>query len=413
MLARWEGSKSSSLSKLQQEQAALRQTMEQEFQQRLREMEQNLALEGQQWVRQSKPNSAPVTSRPQGGHNNGGAPPDEPPVARSPGEQTPSENGAARGTFLKGSQAFNPQASLMAHQNHNTLLSGFAAPEAPTFTGYSMAARKVFAYQFAEYARAVAVVSASTNTTIQCRPIGTCIEAKSKLWIAKYHMQKPLDQITDHEWLSYFQHAMDHQDDRYAELEAKIRKTVVMNDKDMDADRRHDKWMHDYWECLEKMNMTDFDTQHPKDAVKALVEGIRPSGLRELVQQALAHDMRYLRNDVLAFFNFVRVELRNALKFMRNTVAADNAGRDQLKPVVKADATASAKFTPKYPPKSKVLKSDKAPAAQHKVGPTKKKPVCWHCSQGHRVEDCPTASAAEKTAIVARKKAEWAAKLAD
>ncbi|RHY27126.1 hypothetical protein DYB32_007026, partial [Aphanomyces invadans] len=224
---------------------------------------------------------------------------------------------------------------------------------------------------------------------------------------------KPLDQITDLEWLSYFQHAMDHQDDRYAELEAKIRKTVVMNDKDMDADRRHDKWMHDYWECLEKMNMTDFDTQHPKDAVKALVEGIRPSGLRELVQQALAHDMRYLRNDVLAFFNFVRVELRNALKFMRNTVAADNAGRDQLKPVVKADATASAKFTPKYPPKSKVLKSDKAPAAQHKVGPTKKKPVCWHCSQGHRVEDCPTASAAEKTAIVARKKAEWAAKLAD
>ncbi|CAK4711221.1 unnamed protein product, partial [Aphanomyces euteiches] len=94
--------------------------------------------------------------------------------------------------------------------SNNTILSGFAAPSAPTFNGISLNARRAFALQYIEYVRAVMGVSGSTGMKIQIRPISTCIDAGVIEFIARYLIQKPVDVITQEEWLLFFQASLDH-----------------------------------------------------------------------------------------------------------------------------------------------------------------------------------------------------------
>jgi hypothetical protein len=81
---------------------------------------------------------------------------------------------------------------LTLHPYGATLLSGFSAPQAPKYSGYTMEARKTFSLEYAEYMRAVADASASTGMKIQARPISTCIEGSAKAFVAKHEIQKSL-----------------------------------------------------------------------------------------------------------------------------------------------------------------------------------------------------------------------------
>ncbi|CAK4729303.1 unnamed protein product, partial [Aphanomyces euteiches] len=66
---------------------------------------------------------------------------------------------------------------------------------------------------------------------------------------------------------------MDHQTDQYTDLAVKIKAKIIMGDKELDPDKRMDKWIHDYWTLLQRNHMMDYDAKHPKAAVKALLEG--------------------------------------------------------------------------------------------------------------------------------------------
>jgi hypothetical protein len=72
-----------------------------------------------------------------------------------------------------------------------------------------------------------------------------------------------------------------------------------------------------YWGLLERNNMMSFHEKHPKKAVKALVHGIRPLALKQLIKTQLDLDHKHLRKSVLSFFDFVKKELRHHLKLAR------------------------------------------------------------------------------------------------
>ncbi|CAK4293751.1 unnamed protein product, partial [Aphanomyces euteiches] len=90
------------------------------------------------------------------------------------------------------------------------------------------------------------------------------MEAKAKLFAAKFHIQKPVDAIEDVEWLAYFQVGMDHQTDQYTDLAVKIKAKIIMGDKELDPDKRMDKWIHDYWTLLQRNHMMDYDANTQK-----------------------------------------------------------------------------------------------------------------------------------------------------
>ncbi|CAK4458960.1 unnamed protein product, partial [Aphanomyces euteiches] len=221
------------------------------------------------------------------------------------------------------------------------LLSGFSAPKAPRYVGYTLDARRQFAKQYYEYCN-------------------ECAQAA----------------------LSLDYHGPD-----FGDLEAKIRTTVVMDEKELDPDRCYDKWVYAYWSLLDKNNMILFHTKHPKNAVKALVDGTRPASLRAVVKNHLELDQKHLRNSVLQFMAFVKTKLIAQLEFTR---AAKANG------LVKVPDDANIK--------AKALSHNKGDSGRIGVAAqAKQKSVkCWSCGGPHHIAKCESTSDAEKSAIRAK-----------
>ncbi|CAK5031927.1 unnamed protein product, partial [Aphanomyces euteiches] len=199
------------------------------------------------------------------------------------------------------------------------------------------------------------------------------MEAKAKLFAAKFHIQKPVDAIEDVEWLAYFQVGMDHQTDQYTDLAVKIKAKIIMGDKELDPDKRMDKWIHDYWTLLQRNHMMDYDANTQK-------------------QQS-----RRCSKAVVDFLNYVRKELRHTLKYLRAAASSDIPKESKEMAKVLKEIQKGAKETPKQAVKQ-------APA----VG-EKRTLKCWNCGGDHNLRSCTKASEAEKEAIAKKKMAEWTA----
>ncbi|KAH9092351.1 hypothetical protein LEN26_018494 [Aphanomyces euteiches] len=296
----------------------------------------------------------------------------------------------------------------------NTLLSGFSAPIAPTYKGTMTDARRAFAREYMEYVRAVSAVSESTGMLVQIRPIDTCIEYNAKEFAAEMLIKKPMGLITEDEWLAFFQVGLDIRSDQVTELESRIKRAIVMSDKELDADKRVDTWIYSYWQLIRKMNMPDYHVHYPKEAVKCLVDGIRPTVLRDYIQQELSHGKKYLRNSLYQFIDFVREELRQHMKLVRTSTALKSsdgaqhrsndksADRVNDKKDGRSDNSTSSKRDLK---KLRASQSD-PPATQDKPA---KLPICWSCKGSHRIQTCPTTTETMKMEIIERKRAEIAA----
>ncbi|ETV77896.1 hypothetical protein H257_08682 [Aphanomyces astaci] len=144
-------------------------------------------------------------------------------------------------------------------------------------------------------------------------PIGTCIDVKAKRSAAMMHLGKDPDIVTNAEWMAYFQYALDDQ------------------------------------ALTSKNNMMSFHSKHPKNAVKALMEGIHPASLKAVVQIHLNLDQKHLRNSVLQFMVYVKTKLVAQLEF---TWAAKSVG------LVKAAGEDKPRQMDQAPKRARSLKKD-------------------------------------------------------
>jgi hypothetical protein len=175
-----------------------------------------------------------------------------------------------------------------------------------------MADRRAFALKYNEYVRECQQASDALGYRIVARPVGTCIEARSKQFAAQMHLGAKVDEVANGQWAAYFVDALVYQSPDYGDLVDKIKTKVLLDENDFDLERSHDKWMMAYWGLLERNNMMSFHEKHPKKAVEALVHGIRPLALKQLIKTQLDLDHKHLRNSVLSFFDFVKEELRRS-----------------------------------------------------------------------------------------------------
>jgi hypothetical protein len=169
-----------------------------------------------------------------------------------------------------------------------------------------MADRRAFALKYNEYVRECNQASDALGYRRVARPVGTCIETRSKQFAVQMHLGARVDDVTDGQRAAYFVDALVYQSPDYGDLVDKIKTKVLLDETDLDPERCHDKWMMAYWGLLERNNMMSFHEKHPKKAVKALVHGIRPLALKQLVKTQLGLDHKHLRNCVLSFFDIVK-----------------------------------------------------------------------------------------------------------
>jgi hypothetical protein len=144
-----------------------------------------------------------------------------------------------------------------------------------------MADRRAFALKYNECVRECNQASDALGYRIVARPVGTCIEARSKQFAAQMHMGAWVDDVSDGQWAAYFVGALVYQSPDYGHLVDKIKTKVLLEETDLDLERCHDKWMMAYWRLLEWNNMMSFHEKHPKKVVEALVHGIRPLALKQ------------------------------------------------------------------------------------------------------------------------------------
>jgi hypothetical protein len=147
-------------------------------------------------------------------------------------------------------------------------------------------------------------------------------------------------------------------------------------------------------------------------AVKALVHGIRPLALKQLIKTQLDLDHKHLRKSVLSFFDFVKKELRHHLKLARTgslsglvkvepkrsasspTEAGGTGRQRQLKPA--GHVAAVRRYPRAQKPGSKVSRSNGA------EGGAPRKMSCWGCKGAHSLRDYTATSEADKKAILHR-----------
>ncbi|KAH9106103.1 hypothetical protein AeMF1_018211 [Aphanomyces euteiches] len=240
-----------------------------------------------------------------------------------------------------------------------------------------------------------AQVAVSIGIKIGIRPIRTCIDAKAKQFAAMMHLNKAPDDVSNAEWNKYFEDALNHHGPDYGDLEAKIRSSVTMDERELDPDRCFDKWVYSYWNLLEKNNMMSFHSRHPKNVVKALLEGIRPAALKAVIRSRLELDQKHLRNSVLQFMAYVKTKLVAHLEFVRAT---------------KASGIVKIPEDDKQPKKQKSLKNKASAGGSSGDQKPKRMPKCWACGKAHRLKDCVETSEADKKAIAVKKVEEWRAK---
>jgi hypothetical protein len=283
------------------------------------------------------------------------------------------------------------------------ILSGFSAPKAPRYSGFSIADRRAFALKYNEYVHECNQASDALGYRIVARPVGTGIEARSKQFAAQMHLGARVDDVTDD-----FVDALVYHIPVVGALVDKIKTKVLLDETDLDLERCHDKWMMAYWGLLERNNMMSFHEKHPK---KAVVHGIRPLALKQLVKTQLDLDHKHLRDCVLSFFDFVKDKMRPRLELAR---AGAPAGLVKEEPKRSANPSAEAGRTGRQrqlrPP---------GPAAGDKKDPQGKKPwtkassddaaprklSCWGCKGAHSLRECTSTSEADKKSILGRMRA--------
>ncbi|KAG9414559.1 hypothetical protein AC1031_007966 [Aphanomyces cochlioides] len=177
--------------------------------------------------------------------------------------------------------------------------------------------------------------------------------------------------MTEQEWTEYFQYALKYHCPDYGDLEAKIRTSVIMDDKELDPNNCYDKWAYAYWALLDKNNMRSFNTKYPKNAVKALMDGSTPGGAAGSSEKSFG---------------------------TRSEAPPQFSG-------TAAKASVLVKVPDDINPKAKAMSRQNSGGASKSAGASQQPKImkCWSCGGPHDISKCESTSDADKIAIRAKR----------
>jgi hypothetical protein len=185
-----------------------------------------------------------------------------------------------------------------------------ALPAAPKFSGATMQDRREFMRQYETYCHALSAFE-TTGVRVYRVPVSVCIDERTRLIIANYEFGKPAHQVTETEWVSYFEQARtaDHIDYEVVD-EAMKKLKMVMSLRD--APSRMGKLVADMHKILDSTNMEVVLTeQEPKKLVEYLVEALEPVDFRTKIKARLKQEAnKYMRKNPVVFVKWVTELLR-------------------------------------------------------------------------------------------------------
>uniref|UniRef100_H3GYW4 CCHC-type domain-containing protein n=1 Tax=Phytophthora ramorum TaxID=164328 RepID=H3GYW4_PHYRM len=202
-------------------------------------------------------------------------------------------------------------------------------------------------------------------------PVGACVEDERRRLIALFDICKPLDGITEEDWIDYFGKGA-------SWVKGLMSAKLSMDVQLADADSRVSKLAHEMYQLLEKENMEWMVEREPKKIVSYLTDALAPDQFRRTVKNELARESnKPLTKNVVAFIKWLRTSCKEYVRW-------------ELRAISKAPPTGKLPAKKPVPPPTK--------AAPTKTPPTaRRKRTCLKCgSEEHRVKDCPRSGAGEE-----------------
>lgn len=85
-------------------------------------------------------------------------------------------------------------------------------------------------------------------------PLGACVEGERRRLIAMFDICKPLDEITEGDWINYFWEGRVIGELDFDRVKVLVRSKLAMDTQLTDADSRVSKLAHEMYQLLEKEN---------------------------------------------------------------------------------------------------------------------------------------------------------------
>ncbi|GMF59900.1 unnamed protein product [Phytophthora fragariaefolia] len=203
-----------------------------------------------------------------------------------------------------------------------------------------------------------------------------CEDERRRL-IALFGISKPLDDITEEDWIDYFWEGRIAGELDFDKVKALMSATLNMDVQLAEAGSRVSKLAHEMYQLLEKENMEWMVEREPKKIVSYLTDDLAPYQFRRPVKNELARESnKPLTKNVVAFIKWLRTSRKVYVRWEpRACPKAPPAGKSPAKKPI--------------PPPTK--------AAPTKTPPTaRRKRTCLKCgSEEDGVKDCPRVGAGE------------------
>ncbi|KAG6608816.1 DEAD-box ATP-dependent RNA helicase 36 [Phytophthora cinnamomi] len=249
-------------------------------------------------------------------------------------------------------------------------------PTPPVFRGSTAQDKQMFMKKYEAYCRQLSALETSFFRPFRM-PVGACVEDERRRLIALFDICKPLDDITEEDWIDYFWEGRIAGGLDFDKEKALMSTKLNMDVQLADADSRVSKLAHEMYQLLEKENMEWMVEREPKKIVSYLSDALAPDQFRRTVKNELARESnKPLTKNVVAFIKWLRTSCKEYVRWEpRASPKAPSTGKPPAKKPI--------------PPPTK--------AAPTKTPPTaRRKRTCLKCgSEEYRVKDCPRAGAGE------------------
>ncbi|ETP28164.1 hypothetical protein F442_22548, partial [Phytophthora nicotianae P10297] len=152
-------------------------------------------------------------------------------------------------------------------------------PAPPVFRGSTLTDKQTFMKKYEAYCRQLSALETAFFRPFRM-PVGACVEDERRRRIALFDICKPLDDITEEDWINYFWEGRISGEIDFDKVKALMSTKLAMDVQLADADSRVSKLAHEMYQLLEKENMEWMVKKEPKKIVGYLTDALAPDQFR-------------------------------------------------------------------------------------------------------------------------------------
>ncbi|GMF43964.1 unnamed protein product [Phytophthora fragariaefolia] len=259
-------------------------------------------------------------------------------------------------------------------------------PPPPVFRGSTSQEKQTFMKGYEAYCRQLSALETTFFRPFRM-PVGACVEDERRRLIAMFDICKPLDTISESDWVDYFWEGRISGELDFEKVKTIMGSKLRMDTRLADANSRVSKLAHEMYPFLEKENMEWMVEGEPKKVVNYIMDALAPQQFQRTVRNEMARECnKPLLKNVVAFITWLLASCKEYLRWEPTAVKRSTSESSNKQGPRKTESTTA--------PQNRSQVSSGASVARNKR-------TCLKCcSEAHLAKECPQTKAGEAEALL-------------